>query len=147
MVCHHCGVKRHGVNECPKLTHAHGKQLWDDHNKAWREEANTASNEGISHAAVDKDANTADDAAARVEYERYQSLMSAMEELDIGMVQVVHSDTGFVEDTKAGVNLLSRGTSNTGKQVYFTQNTEHVSKQFTLDAHKLYLDSCATYHS
>ena len=73
--------------------------------------------------------------------------MSAMEELDIGMVQVVHSDTGFVEDTKAGVNLLSRGTSNTGKQVYFTQNTEHVSKQFTLDAHKLYLDSCAIYHS
>ena len=73
--------------------------------------------------------------------------MRAMEELDIGMVQVGHSDTGVVEDMNAGIHLLSRGTSNPGKQVSWDKITEIVSKRFTLDAHKLYLDSCATYHS
>ena len=28
MVCHHCGVNGHRVNECPKLTHAQRKQFW-----------------------------------------------------------------------------------------------------------------------
>ena len=42
--------------------------------------------------------------------------MHAMEELDIGMVQVVHSDTGIVEDMNSGVNLFSHGTSNPGNQ-------------------------------
>ena len=63
------------------------------------------------------------------------------------MVQVDHSDTGVVEDTNTGVNLLSRGTYNTGKKITFATKKEHVSKRFTLDAHKLYLDSCATHHS
>ena len=27
MVCHHCGVNGHRVNECPKLTHAQRKQF------------------------------------------------------------------------------------------------------------------------
>ena len=63
--------------------------------------------------------------------------MSAMEKLDIGMVQVGHSHTGFMEDTNAGVNLLSRGKSNPGKQVYFVKKKEHASKRPTLDVHKL----------
>ena len=73
--------------------------------------------------------------------------MSAMEDLHIGIVQVGHSDTGVVEDTDAGVNLLSRGTSNISNKVSFVNNTEHVSKRSKIDAHKLYLDSCDTYHS
>ena len=28
MVCHHCGVKGHGFNECPKLTHAQRNYFW-----------------------------------------------------------------------------------------------------------------------
>ena len=30
MVCHHCGLKGNGVNECPNLTHAQHKQFWVD---------------------------------------------------------------------------------------------------------------------
>ena len=63
------------------------------------------------------------------------------------MVRVGHSDTGVVEDTNSGINLLSRGTSNTGKQVSWDNITERVSKRFKLDAYKLYLDSFATNHS
>ena len=73
--------------------------------------------------------------------------MIAMEELDIGMVQVGHSYTGFIEDTNAGINLLSRGTSHPVKQVSLDKSTESISERFTLDAHKIYLGSCATYHS
>ena len=73
--------------------------------------------------------------------------MSAMEELDIGMIKVGHSDTGVVEDMNAGVNIFSRGISNTNKSVLWDKSTESVNKRFTLDAHKLYLDSCATYYS
>ena len=70
-----------------------------------------------------------------------------MEDLDIGMFQVGHSYTGVVEDKNTGINLLSRRTYNLGKQVSWDKSTERVSKRFTLDAHKLYLESCATYHS
>ena len=63
--------------------------------------------------------------------------MSAMEELDIGMVQVGHSYTEVVEYKNSGVNLLSCGTSNPGKQVSSAKNTGHISKRFMLGAHKL----------
>ena len=105
--------------------------------------------EGIANAAIDEVVAVvlAEDDAACVKYERYQRLMSAMKDLYIGMVQVGHSDTGVVEYTNSGINLLSCGTFNTGKQVHWDKITERVSKRFTLDAHKLYLDSCAMYHS
>ena len=73
--------------------------------------------------------------------------MSAMEELDIGMVQVGHSDTGVMEYTTAGINVLSCRTYNTGKHVCWDKSTERVIKRFTLDAYKIYFESCATYHS
>ena len=66
MVCHHCGVKGNGVNDCPKLTHVHRKQFWDDCNNARREKANTVSEEVTAHAAVAKDVKPAEDDAARV---------------------------------------------------------------------------------
>ena len=72
--------------------------------------------------------------------------MGAMEELYIGMVQVGHSDTVVVEDMNAGIHLLSRGTFNPGKHVSWDKSIERVSKRFTLDVHKLYLDICVTYH-
>ena len=90
MVCNQCGVKGNGVNKCPKLTHAQRKQFWDDRNNARHEKSNTESKEGTASTAVSKDAKPVEDDAARVKYERYQSPMSAMEELDIGMVQVGH---------------------------------------------------------
>ena len=43
--------------------------------------------------------------------------MSVMEELDIGMIQVGNLDTVVMEEMNAGVNLLSRGTSNPSKLV------------------------------
>ena len=75
--------------------------------------------EGTANAAISEvfAVVPAEDDAARVKYERYQRLMSAMEELDIGMVQVVHSNTGFVEDMNSRVNIFSRGTYNPGKIV------------------------------
>ena len=48
--------------------------------------------------------------------------MSAMEELDVGMVQVGHSDTVVVEDTNVGVNLFHLGTSIPGKQMSTAKN-------------------------
>ena len=123
MVCHHCGVKGHGVNKCTKLTHAQNKHFWDERNNAWHEKDNTAPKEGNYHADVSKDAKTTEDDVARVKYEHYQRLMNAMEELDIGMVQVGHSDTGVVEDTKAGINVFSRGTYNPGKHVFWYKIT------------------------
>ena len=62
------------------------------------------------------------------------------------MVQVGHSNNGVMEDTNSGVNLLSHGTFNPGKQMSTATKREHASKRFTLDAHKLYLDSCVKYH-
>ena len=97
MVFHNCGVKGYRVNECPNLNHAQRKQFWDDRNNARREKANTAPKEGTAHAAVDKDNNPKEDDAARVKYKCYQHIMREMEELDIGMVQLGHSDTGVVE--------------------------------------------------
>ena len=98
MVCHHCGVKGHGVNKCPKLIHAQRKQFWEDCNKARRENSNTASKEGTTNADISEvvAVSPTEDDAACVKYECYQRLMSAMEELDIGMVQVGHSDTVVV---------------------------------------------------
>ena len=58
-----------------------------------------------------------------------------------------HSGTGVVEDMNAGVNILSCGTSNPGKIVSWDKIIESVNEWFTLDAHKIYVDSCATYHS
>ena len=47
----------------------------------------------------------------------------------------------------AGVNILSGGTYNPGKIVSWYKSTESVNKWFALYAYKIYLDSCATYHS
>ena len=98
MVCHPCGVKIQGVNKCPKLIRTQRKHFWEDCNKACREKANTSLKEGTDNAAVAEvvDVVPVEDDAARIKYERYQRLMSAMEELDIGMFQVGHSDTGVV---------------------------------------------------
>ena len=149
MVCHHCGVKGHRVNECPKINDAQHKQFWEERNKARREKANTASKDGNSNADIAEVAAAvpSEDDAARVKYKRYQRLMSALKYLDIGMIQVGHSDTGVLEATNAGINVLSCGKSNPGKHVYWDKSIERVSKRFTLDAHKLYLDICATYQS
>ena len=63
------------------------------------------------------------------------------------MIQVGHSDTGVTEDMNSGVNILSHRTSNPGKSVSWDKSTENVNMRFTLDTHKLYLDSCRTYQS
>ena len=105
-------------------------------NKDSREKANTAPKEGTDNAAVAEvvDFVPEDDDAACIKYERYQRIMHTMEELDIGMVQVGHSDTGFVEDMNNRVNILSHGNYNPGKRVSWDKSTESVNKRFTLDA-------------
>ena len=72
MVWHHCGVQGHKVNECPKLTQAQRKQLWDDGNKDHREKSNTAMKEVIDNTSVSDVAAVvpAEDDAARIKYER-----------------------------------------------------------------------------
>ena len=84
-----------------------------------REKSDTASKEGTANAAIAEVVAVvpSEDDSARVKYEHYQRLMSAMEDIYIDMIQVGHSDTGVVEDMNAGVNLLSRGTSNPSKLV------------------------------
>ena len=149
MVCHQCGVKGQGVNEFPKIINSQSKQFWEDRNKDCHEKANKESKESTDNTSIYEVVAVVseEDDAAHVNYEHYQRLMSVMEELDIGMVQVGHSDTRVVEDTNTGNKLLSHGTSNTGKQVSWDNITESVSKRFTLDAHKIYLISCAMYYS
>ena len=41
-------MKEHGVNKCPKITHAQRKQFWEGRNKSRREKAYTASKEGTA---------------------------------------------------------------------------------------------------
>ena len=42
MLCHHCGVKGQGVDNCPNLTHDQRRQFWGDRNNSRREKYNTA---------------------------------------------------------------------------------------------------------
>ena len=109
MVCHHCGVKGHGINECPELTYAQRKQFWEYCNKDRRQKANTSSKEVSDNAYIAEVVAVvpAEYDAVRINYEHYQRLVSMMEELDIGMFHVGHSDTVVVEDMDAGVNILS----------------------------------------
>ena len=110
MVCHHCGVKGHGFNECLKLTHVQRKEFCQDRNKARSKNSNTAPKEDTTNAAAAEvvDAVPTEDGDTRIMYETYQRIMSAMEDLDIGMIQVDHPDTVFVKYMNVGVNLLSR---------------------------------------
>ena len=90
-----------------------------------REKSDTASKEGTANAAIAEVVAVvpSEDDSARVKYEHYQSLMSATEELDIGIVQVVHSDTVFVEDTNSGIHLLYRRTSIPGNHMSWDNST------------------------
>ena len=63
-----------------------------------RKKANTVPKEGAANATVAGVAASfsAEDYVERIKYECYQHPMSAMGELDIGIIQVGHSDTGVV---------------------------------------------------
>ena len=78
-----------------------------DHNKDRCEKSNTASKEGTANAAIADVAAPVpeEDDAACLKYNSYQSLMSAMEELEIGMIHVGHSDNGVVEYMNAGITF------------------------------------------
>ena len=119
MVCHQCGLNGNGVNVYPKLTYVQRKQFWEDRNQARREKSNTGPKKGTANAAVAEvaDSVSSNDDPTRIKYKRYQHPMSAMGEIDIGMIQVGHLDTGVLEDMNVRVNLLSCGTSNTGKSL------------------------------
>ena len=70
MVYHHYGVKVHGVNKCPNLTHNQRKKFWEDRNKACREKDNTAPKEGTANDDVAEVVAVvpAEEDAARIKY-------------------------------------------------------------------------------
>ena len=126
--CFNCHAKGHTVNECPKLDAARKDKLWADR-KAARD-----ANQGVTHAAVADEASTPAPAPAPAtnksadfeRFQRYLPLVEATKDLDVGFTQVG--------------NLVER-------KVSFASVQDKSVKQFTLDPHKLYLDSCAMYHS
>ena len=74
-------------------------------------------------------------------------MIEATKNLDVGFIQLV-------KQSESGHPLFSQGTVPTiettdvqGKHVLLAAVKNSPVKCFTLDSHKLYLDSCATYHS
>ena len=126
--CFNCRAKGHTVNECPKLNAEGRDKFWAD-----RKSARDAK-QGVTHAAVADKASTpapvptpANNASTDFErFQRYLALVEATKDLDVGFAQVG--------------NLIKR-------KVSFASVQDKPAKRFTLDPHKLYLDSCATYHS
>ena len=126
--CFNCRAKGHTVNECPKLNAEGRDKFWAD-----RKSARDAK-QGVTHAAVADKASTpapipapASNASADFErFQRYLALVEATKDLDLGFAQVG--------------NLIER-------KVSFAYVQDKPAKRFMFDPHKLYLDSCATYHS
>ena len=80
-------------------------------------------------------------------FQRYMDMLEATKSLDLGFIQVG-------KQSESGHYFFSHGTVPTiettdvqGKHVLFDAVKNSAVKRFTLDLHKLYLDSCATYHS
>ena len=133
--CFTCGVKRHTVNDCPKLNDARRDKFWADRKAA--QEAKR----GVAHVVV-ADAAAATPAPAPApsvtsvpgsntsqefkRFQRYMALMKAMEDLDVGFTQV-----GTLVE----------------KKVSFASVQDKPGKRFMLNPHKLFLHSCTTYHS
>ena len=74
-------------------------------------------------------------------------MLEATNNLGVGFIQVG-------KQSESGHSLFLQGTVPTiettvvqGKHVLFAAVKKSPVKRFTLDLHKLYLDSCATYHS
>ena len=85
-----------------------------------------------------------------MDFERFQQYMDMLEDtknLDVGFIQVG-------KQSESGHSLFLQGTVPTiettdvqGKHVLFSAVKNSQVKRFTLDSHKLYLESCATYQS
>ena len=74
-------------------------------------------------------------------------MLEATQNMDVGFIQVIkHSESGhsfFLQGTVPTIET----TDVQGKHVLFAAIKNSPVKRFTLNSHKLYLDSCATYHS
>ena len=127
-------MKGHTVNNYSKLDAAWKKKIWADRKAA--QEAK----QGVAHVVVaDATAPTpapapplsvasvpgSDTSPEFERFQRYMTLMKATEDLDVGFAQV-------------GTVIK--------KKVSFASVENKPGKRFTLHPHKLYLDSCATYH-
>ena len=145
ITCYNCREKGHSVNDCPKLDEAGKQKFWDafksapgnKHTKKGFVNASVAGREAAMAAPVPAPTPApapvasvvsapASDADEFARFQRFQELMRATENTDLGFAQV--------------------GTT-TAPSVTFASVANKLNKRFTLDPFKLYLDSCATYHS
>ena len=141
ITCYNCREKGHTVNECPKLDESGKEKFWEAFNK---ERRGNYTKKGFVNAAVagQQAAVTvptpapapaasvasapASDADEFARFQRFQELIRATENIDLGFAQV--------------------GTA-AAEKVSFVSVANKPDKLFMLDPFKLYLDSCATYHS
>ena len=80
-------------------------------------------------------------------FQRYMDMLEATKNLDVGFIQVgKQSASGRSFFSQVTVPTIET-TDVQGKHVLFAAVKKSPVKRFTLDSHKLYLDSCATYHS
>ena len=156
--CYSCGERGHRVNKLPKLDNAQQENFWADPKTTYTVRK---AKKGVFHAAVDEKAVAAtpapppsvasvpiSDRAVDFEcFQRYMNMLEATKNLDVVFIQVVkQSESGnsfFLQETV----LTIETTAVQGKHVLFAAVKNSPVKRFTLDSHKLYLDSCATYHS
>ena len=144
--CYICGEHDRGVNDCPdrKATYTARK-----------------ANKVVDHAAVSEEAvdvtlspphsvasvPSSDRAVYFERFQRYMDMLEATKNLDVGFIQVV-------KQSESGHSLFSHGIVPTietthvqGKYVLFAAVKNSPVKRFNIDSHKMYLYSCATYHS
>jgi len=160
--CFSCGKKGHHAHECPSTTQAEkdAYQKKKEGRDAAREAATAkakAKLEGVNNlnaaAAVESEAEKAlRECHGDQDYLDYQQAMGLIDD-GFGMVQV-----GISTEVVVGTSLLSPTypkESHPKKNVSFADVVKKsllpvrkaVAPRLTLDKYKLYLDSCATYHT
>ena len=80
-------------------------------------------------------------------FQRYMDMIEATKNLDVGFIQVGKQSESVHSFFFQGTVPTIETTDVQGKYVLFDAVKNIPVKNFTLDSHKMYLDSCATYHS
>jgi hypothetical protein len=146
--CGHCGSFQHLINDCPKASQADKKAFFDNYDKGRWDKRGTGGGAAAKTQTAVAQANVAGDG----DESTVVSLGSA-KNTKAGLIkeyqafkawQEFASDSGLDLDDFEGIDACNIGAI-TGIDLLNPGKAEPA--RFTLDEHKLYLDSCATYHS
>ena len=140
------------------MDNAQQKNVWDDRKATYTARK---AKKGVAHAAIAEETVAATPAPPPsvvsvpssdrgVDFERFQRYMDMLEatnNLDVGFIQIGKQSESVHSLFSQGTVPNIETTVVQGKHVLFTAVKNSPVKRFTLDSHKMYLDSCATYHS